>query len=143
MGDGRSGLHDQFQGQDDQAKTNPYPPQLADPGLLAGKEEDHAQKDQQRRQPRQVKGQHPGHERGADIGAKHDRQGWGHGHQALADEGCDQHGSRVAALHHGGNQNPGDERQGAFVHVLADDAAQVGTEYPQDASTHDMCTPDQ
>ncbi|MNC37682.1 hypothetical protein D3C75_862530 [compost metagenome] len=35
MRDGCSGLHDQLQGQDDQAKPDPYPAQLAGPRLFA------------------------------------------------------------------------------------------------------------
>jgi hypothetical protein len=85
----------------------------------------------------------PGHQRGTHIGTQHDRQGRGHGHQALADERRDQHGGGVTALHHGGDQNTGYESQRTLVHVLADDAPQVRTEYPKDAGTHDVGAPDQ
>ena len=143
MGDRCSCLHDKFKCQDDQAKPDAYPAQLAGPCLLARKEENHAKEDQQRRQPGQVEGQHPGHQRGTHVGTQHDRQGRGHGHQALADEGGDQHGRGVTALNHGSDQNTGDECQRALVHVLADDAPQVRAEYPKDAGTHNVGTPDQ
>ncbi|MNZ84032.1 hypothetical protein D3C78_1027770 [compost metagenome] len=86
MGDGSRGFDDQLQGQNNQPQANPYPAELACASLLAREKENHAQENQQRRQPGQIQGQDPRHQRGTDIGAEHGCQGRRQCHQALADE---------------------------------------------------------
>ena len=143
MGDGCGGFDNQLQRQDDQAQANAHPPQLPGTGLLAGQKENHTQKNQQRRQPRQVEGQHPRHQGRTDIGTEHGGQRGSERHQPLADKGSDQHGRGVAALHHGGNHDPRDKGKHAPGDVLPDDMAQVGTVDPQDAGSDDMRAPDE
>lgn len=118
-------------------------PSLAEAGLFAAEEENHAEEDQQWRKPRQVEGQHPRHQRGADIGAEHDRQGRRQCHQALGDEGGGQQGGGVAALHQGGDADAGGERQRAFFHAATEDAPQVGAVDPEDSGADDMRAPHQ
>ena len=86
LGDGGCGFDDQLQGEDDQAQADAHAPQLPGARLLAREEEDHAQENQQRRQPGQVECQHPGHQRRTDIGPEHRGQRWRERHQALADK---------------------------------------------------------
>ena len=74
LGNGVDGLHNQLQGQQDQPKADPHSPQLPGAGLLAAEEENHPDKYQQRRQPRQVEGQYPRHQRRPNIGAQHHHQ---------------------------------------------------------------------
>ncbi len=143
MSDRHGGFDDQLQGEDDQPQADAHAPELSGAGLLAREEEDHSQKDQQRRQPGQVEGQYPGHQRGADVGAEHGCQGWSQRHQALADKGRHQHRRGVATLDHGCDQDTGDKGQRASGHVLADHLAQVGAVDPQDTGPDDMRTPDQ
>ena len=125
LSDGGGGFDDQLQGQNDQAQADAHPAQLARAGLLARQEKNHPEKNQQRRQPRQVKSQHPRHQRRADIRPEHRGQGWRQCHQALANKRGDQHRGGVAALHHGRHHDPGDKRQHAFGHVLPNHMAQV------------------
>src|SRR3546814_2796717 len=54
VGNRPGGFDDQLQGEDDQPEADPDPTQLPGPCLLAREEEDHPEKDQQRRQPGQV-----------------------------------------------------------------------------------------
>ena len=143
VGDRRGGLDDQLQRENDQPQADADPAHLPEPRLFARQKENHPEEDQQRRQPRQVKRQHPRHQRGTDVGAEHGRQRRGQRHQALTDKGGDEHGGGVAALHHGGHDDAGDERQPALGHVLADHMAQVGTVDPQDAGSDDVRAPDQ
>ncbi|SSM29182.1 Uncharacterised protein [Klebsiella pneumoniae] len=70
------GLDNQLEGQQDQPQTNPHPSKLPGAGLLAAEEENHPDKYQQRRQPRQVEGQHPRHQRRPDVGPQHHHQRW-------------------------------------------------------------------
>lgn len=48
------GGDDQLERQDDQAEADEYPAELAEAGLFAAEEENHAEEDQQWRKPRQV-----------------------------------------------------------------------------------------
>ena len=137
------GGDDQLERQDDQAEADEYPAELAEAGLFAAEEENHAEEDQQWRQPRQVEGQHPRHQRGADIGAEHDRQGRRQCHQALGDEGGGQQGGGVAALHQSGDADAGGERQRAFFHAATEDAPQVGAVDPENSGADDMRAPHQ
>ncbi|MCY1396000.1 hypothetical protein D9M71_109590 [compost metagenome] len=141
LGHRRGGGDDQLQGEDDQAEADEHPAELAEARLLAGQEEDHAEEDQQRRQPRQVEGQHPRHQRGPDVGAEHDRQRRRQRHQAGGDEGGDQQGGGVAALHQGGDADPGGEGQRPSLHAVAEHAAQVGAVDAEDAGADDMGAP--
>ncbi len=143
MGHRLGGGDDQLERQDDQAEADEYPAELAEAGLFAAEEENHAEEDQQWRKPRQVEGQHPRHQRGADIGAEHDRQGRRQCHQALGDEGGGQQGGGVAALHQGGDADAGGERQRAFFHAATEDAPQVGAVDPEDSGADDMRAPHQ
>ena len=143
LGDRRGGFDDQLQRQNDQPQADADPAHLPKPRLFARQKENHPEEDQQRRQPRQIEGQHPRHQRGTDVGAEHGRQGRGQRHQALADKGSDEHGGGVAALDHRGHDDPGDERQPALGHVLANHMAQIGTVDPQDAGSDDVRAPDQ
>lgn len=63
-------------GQQDQPQTDPHPSKLPSAGLLAAEEENHPDKYQQRRQPRQIEGQHPRHQRRPDVGPQHHHQRW-------------------------------------------------------------------
>ncbi|MNP03166.1 hypothetical protein D3C76_950420 [compost metagenome] len=132
-----------MQGENDQAQADTDAAQLSGPGLFAREKKDHPEEDQQRRQPRQVESQHPRHQRRTDIGAEHDRQRRGQGHQPLTDKGGHQHCRRVTALDHGGHQDPGKESQRTPGHVLTQHAPQVGAIHPQDAGTHNVRAPDQ
>ena len=143
MGHRRGGFDDQLQRQDDQPQADGDPAELAGAGLLATEKEHHAKKDQQRRQPGQVEGQHPRHQRGAHVGAEHDGQRRGERHQALGDEGGHQQRGGVAALHQGGDGDTGKKGQWHALHAAAEHPAQAGTVYPQDAGTHDMGAPHQ
>jgi hypothetical protein len=143
VGDRRGGLDDQLQRQHDQAQADRHAAHLADAGLLAREKEHDAEKQQQRRQPGQVEGQHPRHQRRADVGAEHDRQRRGQCHQALADEGSGQHGRGIAALHDGGHQDAGQKCQRWPRHVFAEQAPQVAAVDAQNAGTNDVRAPDQ
>ena len=50
------------------------PADRAGAAVLARDEEDHADEDQERREPRQVEREHHRHQRGADVGAEHHRE---------------------------------------------------------------------
>ncbi|MNN41015.1 hypothetical protein D3C81_1551080 [compost metagenome] len=143
VSDRRSGLDDQLQRENDQPQTDADPAHLPEPRLFARQKENHPEENQQRRQPRQVKRQHPRHQRGTDVGAEHGRQRRGQRHQALADERGHEHGRGIAALHHRGNDDAGDKGQPALGHVLANHMAQVGAVHPQDAGSNDVRAPDQ
>lgn len=109
MGDRCGGFNDQLQRENDQPQTDRYPAHLPKARLFARQKENHPEEDQQRRQPRQVEGQHSRHQRGTDVGAEHGRQRWSQRHQALADEGGDEHGGGVAALHHRSDDDASDK----------------------------------
>ena len=143
MGDRPGGFDDQLQRQNDQAQADTDPAHLPDPGLFARQEENHPDKDQQGRQPRQIERQHPRHQRRTDVGAEHGRQGRGQRHQALTDKRGDEHGGGVTALDHRRHHDPGDKRQPALGHVPANHMAQVGAVNPQNAGSDDVRAPDQ
>ncbi|MNX89537.1 hypothetical protein D3C86_1215550 [compost metagenome] len=133
----------QLQRQNDQPQANGDTTHLPESGLLARQKENHPDKNQQRRQPRQIERQHPRHQRRTDVRAKHGGQRRGQRHQALADKGGDEHGGGVAALDHRCHGDPGGESQPAFGHVVANDMAQIGAVDPQDAGSDDVRAPDQ
>jgi hypothetical protein len=86
--------------------------------LLAAEEENHADKNQQRRQPGQIEGQHPRHQRGTDVGAQHHHQRRRQRHQILGDKRGHQHGGGVAALHQRRHANPAQKASGFSTLLL-------------------------
>ncbi|MNP02174.1 hypothetical protein D3C76_940210 [compost metagenome] len=142
-GDGFGGGDYQLQREDDQPEADAHAAELAEAGLLAGEKEDHAEEDQQRRQPGQVQGQHPCHQRRADVRAEHDGERRGQQHQPLGDEGADQQRRGIAALHQGGHADTGGEGQRPATHAAAEQAAQVGAVHAEDPRSHDVRAPDE
>ena len=136
-------LHDQLQRQQNQAQTNPHAPELARARLLAPEEENHADKNQQRRKPRQVEGQHPRHQRGTDVSAQHHHQRGGQRHQILGDKRSHQHSGGIAALDQRGNADPRAEGERFFLHAAAEHAAQASAVDTHHAGTDDMGAPHQ
>ncbi|KHL68200.1 hypothetical protein SF06_28530 [Pseudomonas flexibilis] len=143
FGDRLCGGDDQLQRQQDQPDADLYAAELADACLPARQEQHHADQDQQRRQPVQVKGQHAGHQRGADVGAEHDGQRRAEGHQPFGDKRGGQQGGGVAALHQRGDHDAGTERQRQVAGAAVEGFAQLRAVHAQDAGAHDMRAPHQ
>jgi hypothetical protein len=134
---------DQLQCQGDQPEADQHPAEGADAAVLARDEEDHADEDQERREPGQVEREHHCHQAGADVGAEHHRQGGAGGDQVLADEGGDDQAGGGARLHQAGDAEAGEQGADAVAEAVRQDPAQVLPEHPQHAGADDVRPPDQ
>ncbi|MNM71004.1 hypothetical protein D3C81_826520 [compost metagenome] len=140
---GARGDRDQFQREGDQPEPDQHPAHMPGPAALPAQVENHADEDQQRREPRQVHREHLHHQRRADVGAEHDGERGRHGNQALAHERTDDDGGGVAALHKPGHAEPGREGREAVRHADRQHMAQIGAIHAQDADLDDVGAPDQ
>jgi hypothetical protein len=103
----------------------------------------HADKNQQRRQPRQIEGQHPRHQRGPHIGPQHNHQRRRQRHQILGDKRGHQHGGGIAALHQRRHANPRAEGERLFLNAATENGTQASAKDAHHAGTDNMGAPHQ
>ena len=121
-------------------RTRPTEPGSA---VLVRDEHDHADEDQQRREPGQVEREHDRHQAGADVGTEHHRQRGAGRHQALADERCDDQAGGGARLDDAGDAETGEEGAQPVAEALRQHPAEVLAEHAQHAGAHDVRAEDQ
>jgi hypothetical protein len=135
------GGHHQLQREQHEPQADGHAPDLADLAVAAREEEHHAEEDEQRREPGEVEREELRDERGAHVGAEHDRERHRQPDQVLRDERARDERRGARRLYDAGHAEPREKRREAVGDTLRQDPAKVRAEDAQHPGAHDVRAP--
>jgi hypothetical protein len=139
----RHRIEQDMQREQHQAEADRDPAEVLDPGAWPAAECDEADNEQHRRHRCDIERQHLHDQRGADIGAEHDRKRRHQADDLLGGEGTGDQGSRGRALEQGGQAEAGAERGEPVAERPRQQQPQIGPEGPQDPAMDHVQAPQQ
>ena len=132
-----------MQRQQHQAEPDRDPADILDPRARAAAERNETDDEQDGRGRGDVERQHLNDQRGADIGAEHDRERRHQADQPFGGKGTRDQGGRGAALQQRGQAEARDKGGEAVVERLRQQQAQIGAERAQNSAVDHVQAPQQ
>ena len=135
---------DQLQRQGDQPEADQHPADPPGAAVLARDEQQHADEDQERRQPRQVEREHQRHQAAADIGAEHHRERRARSSPARCRRTTRRSGRlRCSTAPASVTPSPASIARGRLLKLWVSTLRRFSPNTPQHAGAHDVRAPDQ